>query len=108
MIANTIARVLGVAPYRDEKPLRFAFEKAFYDSEKRMFRDSEGSGHINLVGNSFAYGFDLCPNEECKSNIVKLIDKHGMDSLSFFLHLPDTHEICQGRRIPSDEGCTIQ
>lgn len=56
--------------------------------EKRMFRDSEGSGHISLVGNSFAYGFDLCPNEECKRNIVKLIDKHGMDSLSFFCTFP--------------------
>jgi hypothetical protein len=41
-----------------------------------------------LVGNSFAYGFNLYPNEECKRNIVKLIDEHGIDSLSFFCTFP--------------------
>ena len=87
-IANAIAKVLDVEPYRDEEPLLSAFDKAFYDSEKNLFRDGENSDHISLVGNSFAYGFNLYPNAECKRNILKLIDEHGIDSLSFFCTFP--------------------
>ena len=87
-IANAIAKVLDVEPYRDEEPLLSAFNKAFYDSEKNLFRDGENSDHISLVGNSFAYGFNLYPNAECKRNILKLIDEHGIDSLSFFCTFP--------------------
>ena len=87
-IANVIAKVLDIEPYRDEELLLSAFDKAFYDSEKDLFRDGENSDHISLVGNSFAYGFDLCPNAECKGNILKLIDEHGIDSLSFFCTFP--------------------
>jgi len=87
-IANAMAKVLEAEPYRDEAPLVFAFDKAFYDSEKKLFRDSEGSDHFSLVGNSFVYGFALYPNEECKQNILKLIDAHGIDSLSFFCTFP--------------------
>jgi hypothetical protein len=87
-ITNIMAKALCVEPYRDEEPLISAFNKAFYNTEKKLFRDSEGSDHISLVGNSFAYGFNLYPNEECKRNIVKLIDEQGIDSLSFFCTFP--------------------
>jgi hypothetical protein len=87
-IANAIANVLEIEPYRDEKPLLSAFYKAFYDSEHKLFCDGENSDHISLVGNSFAYGFHLYPNAECKRNILKLIDEHGIDSLSFFCTFP--------------------
>lgn len=87
-IANAIAKVLDVEPYRDEEPLLSAFHKAFYDSKTNLFRDGENSDHISLVGNSFAYGFHLYPNAECKGNILKLIDEHGIDSLSFFCTFP--------------------
>ena len=87
-IANAIAKVLEVEPYRDEAPLLSAFDEAFYDSGKKLFCDSESSDHISLVGNSFAYGFHLYPNAECKKNILTLIDEHGIDSLSFFCTFP--------------------
>lgn len=87
-ITNIMAKALCVEPYRDEEPLIAAFNKAFYNTEKKLFRDSEDSYHISLVGNSFVYGFNLYPNEECKRNIVKLIDEHGIDSLSFFCTFP--------------------
>ena len=87
-IANTVARLLNIEPYRDEAPLLAAFEKAFYDPKKKLFRDSEHSEHISLVGNSFAYGFDLCPDAECKRNILKLIDGQCIDSLSLFCTFP--------------------
>lgn len=64
------------------------FNKTFYDSKKKLFRDSENSEHVSLVGNSFVYGFGLCPNEDCKKNILKLIDENGIASLSFFCTFP--------------------
>lgn len=87
-IANVIADALGVDPYRDIESLKSVFYDTFYDAEKNLFRDNEGSEHISLVGNSFVYGFGLCPNDACKENILKLIDGHGIDSLSFFCTFP--------------------
>lgn len=87
-IVNTMAEILGYEPYRDMTPLLSAFYKAFYDEEKALFCDREGSDHVSLVGNSFAYSFDLCPNETCKKNVLQMIDENGIHSLSFFCTFP--------------------
>ena len=87
-IANVMAEALGADKYRDIEPLIAAFYDVFYDEEKKLFRDSENSDHMSLVGNSFVYAFDLCPNDACKKNILKLIDKNGIHSLSLFCTFP--------------------
>lgn len=87
-VANAIAAVLGEPCYRDETVLRDAFDKIFYDAEQHLFRDSEGSDHVSLVGNSFAYAFGLCPNEDCRENILRMLDENGIDSLSLFCTFP--------------------
>ena len=87
-IANTIAKTLNIKEYRDLFPLLSAFYNRFYDEEKKLFTDSENSNHFSLVGNSFAYSFDLCPNEEYKKNILKMIDENRIDSLSLFCTFP--------------------
>ncbi len=86
--ANRIGDILGLGQYRDEKPLSDAFYRAFYDPDKGLFRDGEHTDHISAVGNSFVYGFGLCPNEACRSEILALIDHSGIDSLSFFCTFP--------------------
>lgn len=87
-IANVMADILNIQKYRDSTPLLSVFYNTFYDVENKLFRDSEGSEHFSLVGNSFAYSFDLCPDEECKENIFKMIDENGIDSLSLFCTFP--------------------
>lgn len=87
-VANRIAGILGLGEYRDIAPLMNAFYNCFYDAEKGLFRDSENSNHFSLVGNSFPYGFGLCPNEDCKKNILKILDEMGLDSLSMFCTFP--------------------
>jgi hypothetical protein len=62
--------------------------RAFYDPEKKLFRDAEHSDHISLVGNSFAYGFDLCPDGTSRQNILSMLDRHGISSLSLFCTFP--------------------
>ena len=86
--ANQMADILGLDAYRDERTLLDAFYSTFYDAARGLFKDGERTGHVSLVGNSFAYGFDLCRDESIKQNILALLDEHGMDSLSFFCTFP--------------------
>lgn len=86
--ANQIAAILDEDVYRDEAPLLDAFRAAFYDPARKLFRDRVNSSHVSLVGNSFAYAFDLCPNDEVKRNILAMLDEHGIASLSLFCTFP--------------------
>ncbi len=86
--ANSMASIIGAEPYRDAAPLTEAFERAFYDSEKALFRDGENTEHVSLVGNSFVYAFGLYPDERCRENILNMFDENGIDSLSLFCTFP--------------------
>ncbi len=86
--ANKIAAELGLPPYRDTAPLFDAFYAAFFDPERKLFKDSEQTEHVSLVGNVFAYGLDLCPDGDTKQNILAMLDAHSMASLSFFCTFP--------------------
>ncbi|MBP1550535.1 MAG: family 78 glycoside hydrolase catalytic domain, partial [Oscillospiraceae bacterium] len=86
--ANEIAHILDKEQYRSDKPLLEAFYKAFYDEGKKLFRDSENSAHISLVGNSFVYGFNLCGDDEFKLNFISLLSENGISSLSLFCTFP--------------------
>ncbi len=86
--ANEMAQILYNSKCYDEEPLFEAFCKAFYDEEKGLFRDSESTDHISLVGNSFVYGFGLCESEKFKSNFISLLSEKGISSLSLFCTFP--------------------
>jgi len=86
--ANEIAHILGKEQYRSDKLLLEAFYKAFYDEGKKLFRDSENSVHVSLVGNSFVYSFKLCNNDEFKSNFISQLCENGISSLSLFCTFP--------------------
>ena len=86
--ANKMARELGLPQYRDESPLLDAFYKAFYDKERKVFKDGEHTEHVSLVGNVFAYGLDLCPDAKTKQNVLAMLDEHTMSSLSMFCTFP--------------------
>ena len=87
-LLNVMAEALGVKPYRDIQPLLAAFYNAFYDSTSGLFYDSERRGHVSLVGNVFAYAFDLCPSAVSKSAVLDMIDRHGISALSLFCTFP--------------------
>ncbi len=87
-IANAIAKVLGLPEYRPTDMLYAAFCRAFYDAERKLFRDGEHTSHISLVGNSFVYAFGLYPDEATRQSILALLDEHGIRSLSFFCTFP--------------------
>ena len=86
--ANKIAAELGLPAYRDASELLEAFYAAFYDAERKVFKDGEHTEHVSLVGNTFAYGLDLCPDEATKRNVLAMLDQHTMSSLSMFCTFP--------------------
>lgn len=86
--ANSMADILQLPRYRDEKVLISAFQSAFFDAEKALFKDGENTDHVSLVGNSFVYGFDPCPSDTFKQNFVTMLCQNGIDSLSLFCTLP--------------------
>ena len=87
-IMNEIAKELGEEKYRDTDEVVFAFYGAFYDESTGLFFDSERRMHASLVGNAFAYSFDLCPNEKSKKSVLDMIDSYGISSLSLFCTFP--------------------
>ena len=86
--ANKIAAELGLPAYRDDSALLEAFYAAFYDKERKLFKDGELTEHVSLVGNTFAYGLGLCPDAETKRNVLAMLDEHSMSSLSMFCTFP--------------------
>lgn len=81
---NKMAELIGEPPYRDVKPLTVAFENAFYDRDRHLFRDSPNTEHVCLLGNAFPFAFGLYPDAECRENIIKMFLKDGAHSMSFF------------------------
>ena len=81
---NRICALIGKEEYRDIKPLEAAFINAFYDKEKKLFRDRVGSEHISAVGNVFPLMYELYPDEETAESIISLIDERGYDSVMLF------------------------
>ena len=94
-VTNRMAEIVGLPPYRDESPVEEAFYKAFYDPTEDLFRDSDETEHISLVGNSFVYGFGLYRDESTKQSILSLLDTHGIASLSFFCAFPILMGLCR-------------
>lgn len=81
---NRMAEIIGEPQYRDVAQLKAAFENAFYDRERHLFRDSPSTEHVCLLGNVFPFAFGLCPDEECRENIIKMFSESGAHSMSFF------------------------
>ena len=86
--ANSMAKILGLPEYRDTAPLVSAFMDAFYDKERKLFKDGEFTDHISLVGNSFAYGLSICDDEAFKSSFLDYYDGYGISALSIFCSFP--------------------
>jgi len=82
--ANKMAKILGLEPYREEKPLIDAFYNAFYDKEHHLFTDGTKTDHTSIIGNCFPYGFGLIPDPEFKANFEEMVNTRKISAFSFF------------------------
>lgn len=87
-VMNTVADILGEAPYRDECELSRAIFRAFYDTERHLFADGTEHRHISLIGNAFAYAFNLFPDEDFAPAFLAFYREKGEDQTSFFTTFP--------------------
>lgn len=85
---NKMAEILEVDEYRDLMPVKERFYQAFYDEEQHLFTDSEITTHSSYISNVFAYGFGLIPDEECRRNIVAMIQERGTTDTFLFSTFP--------------------
>ena len=81
---NRISALLGYDKYCDEEPLINAYTDAFYDKEKRLFKDNINSQHISVISNAFALMYDLVPDKETEENIFGYIEEKGFTSVMLF------------------------
>lgn len=85
---NKMAEILQVKEYRDITEIKQRFYTAFYDEQKHLFKDSEITNHSSYISNVFAYGFGLIPDEECKENIISMIQERGTTDTFLFSTFP--------------------
>ena len=81
---NQLAEILGKTPYRETDSLQEAYMQAFYDEERKLFRDTPVSKHISLPSNAFALMYALCPDKETEENIVQMILEKDASCTAFF------------------------
>ena len=85
---NKAAKILGEPIYEGEPQLAEAFYAAFYDPQKKLFKDGDQTSHISFAGNIYAYFAGLYPEEQCRKNIVGMIDKYRLTRGMLFASFP--------------------
>ena len=88
---NKVAGLIGETPYKtcDEAALlEKAFVSAFYDNEKKLFRDSLVSTHVSMPGNVIAWWFELFPNSEGTEKLKTMIREKRLSQSMFFVTFP--------------------
>ena len=83
-VANKMAKELGQKEYRNRDLLEREFFVAFYDKERKVFKDGKNTNHSSYIANVFAYGFNLIFDDENEKAIAKLIQAKGLHSVNFF------------------------
>lgn len=74
---SKIERILDYPVTRDWKEVKNCFIKAFYRPEKKLFVDSESSGHTAVHSNIYPLYFGLVP-EEAVETVAEFLVKKGL------------------------------
>lgn len=82
---NELAKIASVLGRHDDAErfshraarTRRAFHETFFDEERGIYNDGEGSSHASLHANMFPLAFGLTP-ESLKPGVVKFIQSRGM------------------------------
>lgn len=85
---NEIAKLIGRPPYADAELLENAFRKAFYDSERHLFKDAVGSTHISLPANTYAAFFQLQDDPLFMDSYIALLREKCFSSVNMFQIFP--------------------
>lgn len=81
---NKISSLLGKEPYCDEEPLVRAYQNAFYNKNRKLFKDNIKSAHISLPSNAYALMYGLYPDNETAESIIKFVEEKGFSNVMLF------------------------
>ena len=88
---NEISSRAGLPEYAAVAPLKKAFRNVFYDRERHLFTDREGSRHASMPGNVYATFFRLAPEEDDAAHhaeFLKMVREKGFTAINLFQYLP--------------------
>lgn len=88
---NELASRTGGRPYADDAPLRASFAKVFYDSDRHLFRDREGSAHVSMPSNVYAAFFRLAPVDDAAAHhsaLLKMVREKSFTTINLFQYFP--------------------
>jgi len=88
---NAIARRIGRPAPFDTAPVEDAFRRAFWNDERGLFVDREGSRHVSLPGNVYAAFFHLAPPARADAfhaRYLDLVREKAYSSISMFQFCP--------------------
>ena len=87
---NTIAQRIGHKPYADVGALEKSFRSAFWDGERHLFVDREGSKHVSLPGNVYAMFGRLAPSDDNLAHkaFLEIVSEKRYSSISLFQFFP--------------------
>ncbi|MBE7046222.1 MAG: alpha-L-rhamnosidase [Ruminococcaceae bacterium] len=76
---------LGIDKKTDAESKKKAFINAFYNKDTHLYNDSESSTHSAIHSNVLPLLFDIIPDDECKGNILNMIDEKRLTKCNFFM-----------------------
>ena len=87
---NAMAARLGRKPYADAGSLESSFRRVFWDAERHLFVDREGSRHVSLPGNVYATFARLAPKDDAAAHaaFLALVREKRYSSISMFQFFP--------------------
>ncbi len=87
-VVNRLLGILGRETYRDTKPMIDSFDKAFYDSERHIYKDSKSSSHASIPANVLPVMFGFNNDAEFKKNAFDMFHRRGISNLNIFMTFP--------------------
>ncbi|MBQ7036577.1 MAG: family 78 glycoside hydrolase catalytic domain [Clostridia bacterium] len=81
---NSIAKKIGIKPYKDITPIYNSYMEKFYDKAQGFFTDTAESPHVSAPGNAIALRYDLCPDKETEERIVKMLMEKDPELTNFY------------------------
>lgn len=88
---NELSVRTGGKPYADAAPLKEAFRRVFYDRERHLFRDREGSSHISMPANVYATFFRLAPESDAAAQhaaFLAMVREKNFSTINLFQFFP--------------------
>ena len=82
---NKMAAVLGLPQFCDYNKIKNSYLTAFYDFDKKLFKDRENSAHYAIASNVFPLFLEIVPDKYAFDNIISMIKEKKLNCSNCFI-----------------------